>query len=189
MFVNRFARAFSLHDVLGDIEGLGSSTVSNAPSQSVFHEVSSFSCRSVLSCLDATQERARLATFKDWPHSSPSAAMLAKAGLIFVPTSSYPDQCKCFACLKLFSDWEPGDAAWNCHCTNSPLCPFVCSALEADRLSDTCTPASSSDFVLPLRSDSAEIHDESMSLRVLSCGEADAAATVHAPSSPSSAHA
>jgi hypothetical protein len=40
MFVNRFARAFSLHDVLGDIEGLGSSTVSNGLSQSVFHEVS-----------------------------------------------------------------------------------------------------------------------------------------------------
>ena len=37
MFVNRFARAFSLHDVLGDLEG--PSAVSHGVSQSVFHEV------------------------------------------------------------------------------------------------------------------------------------------------------
>ena len=41
MFVNRFARAFSLHDVLGDIEGSAVSyNVANGLSQSVFHEVS-----------------------------------------------------------------------------------------------------------------------------------------------------
>jgi hypothetical protein len=41
MFANRFARAFSLHDVLGEIEGLGSSDTSIGVSQSVFHEVCS----------------------------------------------------------------------------------------------------------------------------------------------------
>jgi hypothetical protein len=107
------------------------------------------------------QERARLATFKDWPHASPGATLLAKAGLIFVPTSSSPDQCKCFSCLKLFSDWEPGDDPWSCHCTNSPLCAFVCSTLEAER--GISISACASDEVPKLLLDAAKICNDSIS--------------------------
>lgn len=50
MFANHFARAFSLHEVLGDIEAFGSSATSNGVSQSVFHEVrfflAAFACES-----------------------------------------------------------------------------------------------------------------------------------------------
>ncbi len=64
MFVNRFARAFSLHDVLGDIEGSAvSSTVANGLSQSVFHEVSA--CLATATLLASFTYRNALA----WQHS------------------------------------------------------------------------------------------------------------------------
>jgi hypothetical protein len=80
-----------------------------------------------------------------------------------VPTSSYPDQCKCFSCLKLFSDWESGDDPWSCHCTNSPLCAFVCSALGAEKSINA--PACASDNDPTLLSDS----DKSGNRAILHC--------------------
>lgn len=89
-----------------------------------------------------------------------------------MPTTSYPDQCKCFSCLKLFSDWEPGDDPWGCHCTNSPGCAFVCCALEAERGFDGTTLASNS--AAKLRVDSAEIGSDTISLCDLSSADVTA---------------
>lgn len=115
---------------------------------------------------------------------SPSAAMLAKAGLIFVPTTSSPDQCKCFACLKLFSDWEPGDDPWSCHCTNSPLCAFVCSSLQAASASDTF--ASTSDSTTSLHLDSVDACNDVISQCDLSTCDVATAPPAHPASSASS---
>lgn len=100
-----------------------------------------------------------------------------------MPTTSYPDQCKCFACLKLFSDWETGDDPWSCHCTNSPLCTFVCSALQAERVLDT--PAFASGCVSTLQSDDTDLVIEAMCRRDLPSTEVLAALPLHVASAVS----
>jgi hypothetical protein len=107
--------------------------------------------------------------------------MLAKAGFIFVPTTSSPDQCKCFACLKLFSDWEAGDDPWSCHCTNSPLCAFVCSSLQAASASDVF--AATSDSTTSLHLDIVDVCNDVISQCDLSTCDAVTAPPAHLPSS------
>lgn len=86
-----------------------------------------------------------------------------------MPTTSYPDQCKCFACLKLFSDWEPDDDPWSCHCSNSPLCAFVCTTLEAHAERVLDDPSSASDGVSTLHLDTMGISRcDSLSSEVVS---------------------
>ncbi len=44
---------------------------------------------------------------------------------MFDPTPAYPDQCKCFCCLKLFTNWKPGDDPRYVHGILSPNCQFI----------------------------------------------------------------
>jgi hypothetical protein len=45
-----------------------------------------------------------------------------RAGFIFDPTPAYPDQCKCYCCQKLFTNWKPGDDPRYVHGILSPDC-------------------------------------------------------------------
>ena len=102
-----------------------------------------------------------------------------------MPTTSYYDQCKCFACLKLFSDWEPGDDPWSCHRTNSPLCAFVCSIVDSERVSDA--PAWSSDVLGTSHLVASEVPDDSVShLYISSTDSATALPAQSASSVPTS---
>lgn len=52
---------------------------------------------------------ARLATFTSWPHSNPSASVMAKAGFRQVHGSKDHDRVKCSKCDIWLSDWKPDD--------------------------------------------------------------------------------
>ena len=104
-----------------------------------------------------------------------------------MPTTSYPDQCKCFACLKLFSDWEPGDDPWSCHRSNSPLCAFVCSIVDSPRVLDA--PACASDNLGTSHLVAAEVLDDSVSHLDISCSDSAIALPVQSASSLSTSSA
>jgi hypothetical protein len=48
-----------------------------------------------------------------------------RAGFIFEPTPTYPDQCKCFSCEKLFANWKHSDDPSYVHKVVSPQCSFM----------------------------------------------------------------
>lgn len=52
---------------------------------------------------------ARLATFTSWPHSNPSASVMAKAGFRQVHGTKDHDRVKCSKCDIWLSDWKPDD--------------------------------------------------------------------------------
>mmetsp|Transcript_7097 Transcript_7097/g.16231 ORF Transcript_7097/g.16231 Transcript_7097/m.16231 type:complete len:542 (-) Transcript_7097:455-2080(-) len=71
------------------------------------------------------EEWFRLQTFGGWPFPRPRKAELAKAGLYYAPTEANKDRCECFACGKVFMEWEPEDDPLEAHRLNVPDCPFI----------------------------------------------------------------
>ena len=49
----------------------------------------------------------RLASFDNWPHTSPSPKDLAKAGFSHTPTDEHPDNVICKTCGNLICNWKP----------------------------------------------------------------------------------
>ena len=52
----------------------------------------------------------RLASFTTWPHASPTAEQMARAGFKYTPTNEHPDNvdCRCGNGSGLY-DWKPED--------------------------------------------------------------------------------
>jgi hypothetical protein len=73
------------------------------------------------------QEAARLATFERWPHSYILVSDFVRTGLVFEPTLTNPDQCRCCSCHAVFAEWKHGDNPVHIHAAASPLCPFTLS--------------------------------------------------------------
>ena len=69
------------------------------------------------------RERARLATFADFPTSAPvSAIRLAQAGFYY---TGERDVVKCFSCGKTYQCWQRGDRPTLVHARISPNCALV----------------------------------------------------------------
>ena len=52
----------------------------------------------------------RLASFTEWPHASPTAEQMARAGFVHTPTNVHPDNVRCSRCSDSegnLCDWEP----------------------------------------------------------------------------------
>eukprot|EP00158_Paraphelidium_tribonemae_P004346 Partr_v1_DN26702_c0_g1_i4_m9122 putative Baculoviral IAP repeat containing len=73
-------------------------------------------------------EAARLKTFANWwPHESVksiSSKVMAKAGMVYAPTSDSDDCVRCFRCQLTLDGWESGDDPVEEHFKRSPNCPF-----------------------------------------------------------------
>jgi hypothetical protein len=70
-------------------------------------------------------------------------SQFVRAGFIFDPTPAYPDQCKCFCCLKLFTNWKPGDDPRYVHGILSPDCEFIKVSEKGSRRKVKSKPAAS----------------------------------------------
>ncbi|XP_062510522.1 uncharacterized protein LOC134186550 [Corticium candelabrum] len=66
--------------------------------------------------------RARLASFVNWPTTSPIRPQpLAAAGFYYAGSG---DRVRCFSCGNALKDWQPGDNAWIEHGRHFPGCVF-----------------------------------------------------------------
>lgn len=69
-------------------------------------------------------ESYRLETFIDWPHKSPSAEQMAKAGFYFTGGKS-GDAVQCAYGICNFSEWKPTDDVLEIHRSKGfPNCNF-----------------------------------------------------------------
>lgn len=81
------------------------------------------------SCINAPMypekedERTRLRSYRRWPtHLVQTPQALAQAGLFYIGDG---DQCKCFWCGGILSNWQPNDVPWVEHARLFPQCGFV----------------------------------------------------------------
>ncbi|KIN08425.1 hypothetical protein OIDMADRAFT_187821 [Oidiodendron maius Zn] len=66
-----------------------------------------------------------------WPHQSPSAQELAKAGFFYNPTHANPDNVVCFLCHKSLDGWEEDDDPVAEHLKHSADCGWaIVAAVE-----------------------------------------------------------
>ncbi|GFS08889.1 baculoviral IAP repeat-containing protein 5 [Elysia marginata] len=73
-------------------------------------------------------EKARLATFEDWPNDTSgycTPERLAQAGFYFLPCDESPDNVCCVFCGKELDGWEPDDNPLEEHKKHSKACPFL----------------------------------------------------------------
>ncbi|ROW04520.1 hypothetical protein VMCG_05029 [Cytospora schulzeri] len=79
----------------------------------------------------AAQSRAPKAL--TWPHKSIKPTDMAKAGFIFQPLPSNPDNVSCFLCNKALDGWEEDDNPLEEHLRHSPECGWaITAAVEAE---------------------------------------------------------
>lgn len=76
--------------------------------------------------LDLTYQT-NLASFRKWPHSSPSKYQMAAAGfrLMRCHSSSTTDEAICTSCMIQLNDWQYNDVPIEEHITRSPRCSFA----------------------------------------------------------------
>ena len=69
----------------------------------------------------------RLATFTSWPHVTPSASTVARAGFHweFDPAFPDPDLTVCSLCGLDPCEWQSDGDPFDFHAARSPECPFV----------------------------------------------------------------
>ncbi|KAJ4417488.1 hypothetical protein N0V82_006152 [Gnomoniopsis sp. IMI 355080] len=68
-----------------------------------------------------------------WPHKSLKPADMAKAGFVFTPLPSNPDNVTCFLCTKALDGWEQDDRPLEEHLKHSPECGWaITAAVEAE---------------------------------------------------------
>ncbi|CAD6588974.1 MAG: hypothetical protein ASARMPRED_003850 [Alectoria sarmentosa] len=60
-----------------------------------------------------------------WPHKNPSPPELALAGFFYQPTSSCPDNTRCYLCKSNLDSWEENDNAVEEHLKLSPNCGWA----------------------------------------------------------------
>jgi hypothetical protein len=60
-----------------------------------------------------------------WPHSSPGAEQMARAGFFYYPRLSGDDTAFCHQCGLALDGWEPTDDPWHEHSRRRPQCPFI----------------------------------------------------------------
>ena len=60
-----------------------------------------------------------------WPHTNPTPETLARAGFVFKPSASTPDNVECFLCHKDLEGWEADDDPLTEHVAHSPDCAFA----------------------------------------------------------------
>lgn len=62
-----------------------------------------------------------------WPHSQPSADLVAQSGFYFTPDSAKEgvDSVTCYMCNCSIKGWEPSDIPNQVHYENSPNCPLA----------------------------------------------------------------
>jgi hypothetical protein len=76
---------------------------------------------------------ARLATFEPpskrsklgWPHETPTADELARAGFYYKPSSSSNDNCICYLCGRSLDGWEPDDDPVQEHLKHASDCGWA----------------------------------------------------------------
>ncbi|KAB5545891.1 hypothetical protein GE09DRAFT_222437 [Coniochaeta sp. 2T2.1] len=68
-----------------------------------------------------------------WPHKKLSPSSFAKAGFVFQPTPSNPDNVVCFLCDKHLDGWEEDDSPLVEHLKHVPDCGWaIVAAVEAE---------------------------------------------------------
>lgn len=67
----------------------------------------------------------RLATFTSWPHVSPPAADLARAGFAYAPSEHCPDKVRCLECNQHITNWQPGENPLLEHIRVAPHCKLA----------------------------------------------------------------
>jgi hypothetical protein len=67
-------------------------------------------------------ERARLKTYKNWPHKKPAAKCLAHAGFFYFDQG---DLVQCVYCQGILSDWQKRDNPMDVHKHHFAHCPFI----------------------------------------------------------------
>ena len=67
-------------------------------------------------------EDRRLATFRDWPKSSPTPLSLARNGLFY---TGREDRVRCAYCKGILHTWEPDDSPEYEHRRHFPQCTFA----------------------------------------------------------------
>lgn len=70
----------------------------------------------------------RLETYRKrrkWPHKSPEAESMARAGFFFTPSASEPDLVQCFLCDKRLDGWDAEDDPLVEHLAHCPDCGFA----------------------------------------------------------------
>ena len=73
-------------------------------------------------------EQARLETFRrsvPWRLLQPGGKDMASAGFIFLPNSTYPDNCMCFSCGLQQSVWAEHANPIEIHYQLNPHCEFI----------------------------------------------------------------
>ncbi|EFX05936.1 chromosome segregation protein [Grosmannia clavigera kw1407] len=81
----------------------------------------------------STAASARAPKTLTWPHRSPTAIDLARAGFFFNPQPSNPDNVKCFLCHKDLDGWEEDDDPLQEHLKHSGNCGWaICAAIELE---------------------------------------------------------
>jgi E3 ubiquitin-protein ligase XIAP len=102
--------------------------------------------------LVARFESNRLATFRQWPESSPIRPQrLAAAGLFYFGQG---DSVRCAFCEGVLKRWVPGDDPMEEHSKFFPRCPFVIG-LDIGNVPLSSDTTSSSSFPIAYRQASA----------------------------------
>jgi hypothetical protein len=71
-----------------------------------------------------------------WPLIAPSPNDLAFAGFLWAPSTSSPDNVKCFVCDCQLDGWEESDVPAFEHLTHSPNCGYAINACIRLRIGD-----------------------------------------------------
>ncbi|KAF6229760.1 hypothetical protein HO173_011276 [Letharia columbiana] len=67
----------------------------------------------------------RVVSYTSWPHTSPNASAMAKAGFHQQQHSQRRDLTTCSTCGLKLSEWECSDDPLDEHVRRSPACPFL----------------------------------------------------------------
>ena len=129
----------------------------------------------------------RLATFKDWPHTSPSPELLAAAGFEHIKeaTSRFrritlpKDQVGCQECDLAMCDWEPDDNPFKEH-KDHFNCPFFDDIITSLKQAHQAITAKRITYIRGHMFDSEERRQYDKELEMLGAEEADEEAVIEA---------